>query len=42
MRGISRMIFRRMARNREIRALPRATKVCWQAVWMPKMPVAPM
>ena len=42
MRGISRMIFRRMARNREALALPRAMKVCWQAIWMPKMPVAAM
>ena len=42
MRGISSMIFRRTARNSDTLALPRATKVCWQAVWMPKMPVAPM
>ena len=42
MRGISRRIFRRIARNREVLALPRAIKVCWQAICTPKIPVAAM
>ena len=31
------MILRSRARNREILACPSATKVCWQANWMPIM-----
>ena len=41
-RGMSRMIFRRAARNSEVLALPKATKVCWQATCTPKIPVAAM
>ena len=35
--GMSRMIFLSTARNRDIYAFPRAIKVCWQAIWIPKI-----
>ena len=37
-----RMILRHTARKSDVFALPSATNVCWQAIWMPKIPLHPM
>ena len=40
MSGMSRITLRSSARKIATFACPSATKLCWHAIWMPKMPLA--
>ena len=42
MSGMSSSTLRSSARKIAIFAWPSAIKLCWQAIWMPKMPLAAM